>query len=93
MVMKNKYSYLRRQQVQDDLKETKRILELERGSTGLRSVENSLTKRIWTCRKTGYGMVTLEEVGVSVVKYRSRDGHMKQVNTQNPQIIGATVKN
>jgi hypothetical protein len=29
-----------------------KILELERGSTRSRSVENSLRKRLWTCRKT-----------------------------------------
>ena len=59
----------------------------------MRCVENSLRKRIWTCRKIDCGVVTLEEKCISVVKYRSQDGYMKPVNTENPQIIGATVQN
>jgi hypothetical protein len=39
-------------QLLDDFKE--RIMEIERGSTRLRSAENSLWKRLWTCRKTDY---------------------------------------
>jgi hypothetical protein len=31
-----------------------RILEIERRSTRPQSVENSLWKRLWTCRKTDY---------------------------------------
>ena len=31
-----------------------KILEIERGSTRSRSVENSLWKSLWTCRKTDY---------------------------------------
>jgi hypothetical protein len=33
-----------------------RIVEIERGSTRSQSVENSIWKRIWTCRKTDYVM-------------------------------------
>ena len=32
------------------------MLEIERGSTGSHCVENWLWKRLWTCRKTDYGM-------------------------------------
>jgi hypothetical protein len=32
------------------------ILEIERGSIRSYSMENSLWKRLWTCRKTGYRM-------------------------------------
>jgi hypothetical protein len=39
----------------DDLKEMKRILEIERDSR-LHSVENLLCKRVWTCHKTDYVM-------------------------------------
>jgi hypothetical protein len=41
----------RRKQLLDDLKENERILEIERGSSRSHSVENSLWKRLWTCRK------------------------------------------
>ena len=44
-----------RKQLQNDLKE-KRILELESGSATPHSVENSLEKKLWTCRKTDSGM-------------------------------------
>jgi hypothetical protein len=40
----------RRKQLLDDFKET------ERGSTRSHSLKNSLSKRLWTCRKTYYGM-------------------------------------
>jgi hypothetical protein len=43
----------RREQLLDNLKE-KKMLEFERGSTRSQSVENSLWKRLWTCRKAGY---------------------------------------
>jgi hypothetical protein len=43
---------------------TLRILKLERGNTRLRSVENLLRKRVWNCRKTDWGLVTMEEQGV-----------------------------
>jgi len=33
----------------------KRMLEIEKGNTGWHSVENSLWKRLWACRKTDYG--------------------------------------
>jgi hypothetical protein len=36
--------------------EKNRILEIERVSTRLRSAENLLWKRLWTCRKTDYRM-------------------------------------
>jgi len=42
----------RRWQIVDEGKE--RILENERGSGGSHSVEDSLWKRLWTCRKTDY---------------------------------------
>jgi hypothetical protein len=45
----------RRMQLLDDLKE-KKILEIERGSARLHPVENSLWKRLRTCRKTDYRM-------------------------------------
>jgi hypothetical protein len=45
----------RRKQLLDDL-EQKKILEIERGSTRSHPVENSLWKRLWTCRKTDYSM-------------------------------------
>jgi len=38
-------------QALDDLKEKKRILEIERGSAKSPSVEKSLWKRLWTCSK------------------------------------------
>jgi hypothetical protein len=44
----------RRKQLLDDLKE--KILEIERGSTRSHPVENSLWKRLRTCRKTDYRM-------------------------------------
>jgi hypothetical protein len=40
----------RRRQIVDGLKET-RVLEIERGSTRSHSVENSVCKRLLTCRK------------------------------------------
>jgi hypothetical protein len=45
----------RRKQILDDLKEKKK-LEIERGSTRSVPMENSLRKRLWTCRKTDYRM-------------------------------------
>jgi hypothetical protein len=44
----------RRKQLLDDLKE--KIMEIERGSTRSHPVENSLWKRLRTCRKTDYRM-------------------------------------
>jgi len=41
---------------------SKRILEPEGGSTRLPSVETWLLQRIWTCRKTDYGMNELYKV-------------------------------
>jgi len=32
------------------------VIEIERGSTRSHFVENSLRKRLWTCRKEDYGM-------------------------------------
>jgi len=43
----------RRKQLLDDLKET-RLLEIERGGTGLHHVENCPRKRLWNCRKTDW---------------------------------------
>jgi hypothetical protein len=37
------------------------LLEIERGSTRSRCVENSLWKGLWTCLKAGYGMNKYEE--------------------------------
>ena len=45
----------RRKKVLDDLKKIKRVLEIERGSQDP-TVENSLCKRLWTCRNTDYRM-------------------------------------
>ena len=42
----------RRRKVLDDFKKTKNVLETERGSTRSHTLENSLWKRLWTCRKT-----------------------------------------
>jgi hypothetical protein len=33
------------------------VLEIERGNTRSDSVENSLRKRLWTCRKADYRMM------------------------------------
>jgi hypothetical protein len=46
----------RRKQLLDDLKEKEKILEIERGSTRSHPVENSLWKRLRTCRKKDYRM-------------------------------------
>jgi hypothetical protein len=40
----------RRKQLLDDIKEKEWIIEIERDSTGSHRVENSLWKRLWTCR-------------------------------------------
>jgi hypothetical protein len=42
-----------RKQLLYELKAKKRILEIERGSTGSHSVENSLCRRLSSCCKTG----------------------------------------
>jgi hypothetical protein len=47
---------IRRKQLLDDLKGKEKILEIERGSTISYAVENSLWKRLRTCRKTDYRM-------------------------------------
>jgi len=36
----------------DNLKGKNKVLEFEGGNTGSRSVEKSLWKRLWTCRRT-----------------------------------------
>jgi hypothetical protein len=46
----------RRKQLLDDLKENEKIPEIERGSTRSHPMENSLWKRLRTCRKTDYRM-------------------------------------
>jgi hypothetical protein len=38
----------------DDLKGKERILSVEEGSSRSHYVESSLSKRLWTCRKTDY---------------------------------------
>jgi hypothetical protein len=43
-------------QLLDDQKAKKMILENERGSHRYQSVENSLSKTLWPCRKTDYKM-------------------------------------
>ena len=42
-------------------------MESKRGSTRLHSVENSLSKRLWTCLKTDYGMNELQVVSNGTV--------------------------
>ena len=44
----------RRMRLLDDLKEKKRILSFERGSSGSHYVDSSLWNRLWTCRNTDY---------------------------------------
>jgi hypothetical protein len=39
---------------------SKKILEVEGGSSGSHSLENSVWKRLWTCRKTDYYLTWLE---------------------------------
>jgi len=56
---------LRCKQLLDDLKGKNRIQEIERGSTRLHSVENSLWKRLWTCHKWDYEM-TMNKLVVSI---------------------------
>jgi hypothetical protein len=51
----------RRKQLLDDLKEKEKILEIKRGSTRSHCVENSLWKRLRTCRKTDYRMNEMNE--------------------------------
>jgi hypothetical protein len=46
----------RRKQLLVLLQGKEKILEIERGSTRSHSMENSLWKRLQTCRKTDYGM-------------------------------------
>jgi len=41
----------------ENLKLTYRILETENGTTRSHSMENSLWKGLWPCRKTDYGMI------------------------------------
>jgi hypothetical protein len=40
----------------DGLEKKEGILEIAREGTGSRSLENSLRRRLWACRKTDYGM-------------------------------------
>jgi hypothetical protein len=46
----------RRKKLLDNLKETGRYWKLKKISSRSHSLENSLWKRLWTCRKTDYGM-------------------------------------
>jgi hypothetical protein len=46
----------RRKQLLDDLKEKRKYWKLKKGSTRSHPVENSLWKRLRTCRKTEYRM-------------------------------------
>jgi hypothetical protein len=46
------------------------VLETERGSTSSHSVENSLWRRLWTCRKTDYR--TKEFNNVSSLNFHSK---------------------
>jgi hypothetical protein len=41
----------RRKQLLDELQDNDKKLKVERGSTRSHSVENSLWKRLWTCRR------------------------------------------
>jgi hypothetical protein len=43
------------------------MLEIEKGSTRARGVENSLSKESWTFLKTDYGMIKVVVVVVVVV--------------------------
>jgi hypothetical protein len=54
-------------QLLDDLKGSKKILEVEAGSSGSHSLENSVWKRLWTCRKTDYYLRTFEHCSRNVV--------------------------
>jgi hypothetical protein len=45
----------------------RRILEIERGSTSLHSLENSLWKRLWTCHKIDCVMVVVVVMMVMIV--------------------------
>ena len=42
-------------QLLNEFKKTKGVLEIERGNNRSLCVENSLSKRLWTCRKIDYG--------------------------------------
>jgi hypothetical protein len=44
----------RRKQLLEDLKGSKKIPEVEGESSGSHPLENSVWKRLWTCRKTDY---------------------------------------
>ena len=44
----------KRKHILDNPKEKEKIVELERESTRLHSIRNSLWKRLWTCRKADY---------------------------------------
>ena len=46
----------RHKQLQGDLREKERVLEIARGSTGSRCVENWLWKGLWNCCKADGGM-------------------------------------
>jgi hypothetical protein len=47
----------RRKQMLDHLKEARTCLEVEGGSSGSHSLENSVWKKLWTCRKTDYSLI------------------------------------
>ena len=60
-------------QLLDDLEETRGyLLYIARGSTSSHCLENSLWKRLWTCRKTDYGITTSRIIlKVAIVKQRT----------------------
>ena len=41
---------------EDEEEVSSKMLEFERGNVGSNSLENSLLKRLWICRKTDYTM-------------------------------------
>jgi hypothetical protein len=53
----------RRKQLLNDFKERRGKTETEGGSTISHSVENSLRKRLWTCRKADCEMNEMNECG------------------------------
>ena len=59
----------RRKQLLDDFKGGKRIQETERGSSRYHTVENSLWKRLWTCRKTDCRMSVYIYVCINTCTY------------------------
>jgi len=68
----------RGKQLLDEVKKAM-ILETERGSTRSHSVENSLWKKLWTCRKTEYRMMNDNSNNIK----RSRQPTATNASTHN----------